>query len=129
MQLFQTSDVLLVTGLTRHQLREWTGSERRALLAPDVPARGPGRHALFSWQTLLVLRLLRVLQSDFRVEVSAWSPAANSLRQSLEHRVPASLWRSVVFFPNNADAEIFDIAARLAQGLVMPLHPHLVALS
>ena len=66
-RLFQSADALEVTGLTRSQLREWTG--RRNLISPDVGPDGPGRHALYTWQSLLVLRLLLVLHNDFAAQV------------------------------------------------------------
>ena len=54
-RMFQAADVVLLTGLTVSQLREWSSPRRRNLIPADVTAAGPGRHALYSWQTILVL--------------------------------------------------------------------------
>ena len=129
-RLFQSADVLEVTGLTRSQLREWTGRGRRELLSPDVGPGGPGRHALFSWQTLLVLRLLLVLHSEFAAEVGAWAPAAKDLRDKLNSTSFPSLWHLSVFFPNRHTALLVDDVSKIGHsGLILPLEPHLTVIS
>lgn len=132
MRLFQAADVIMLTGLTKHQLREWTGRGRRGLIPPDVEPGGPGRHALYSWQTLLVLRLLRVLHEDFAAEVGAWVPAAHDLRDKLDHVSFPTLWRSSVVFESRLTARIVeDVAEAQAQmkGVILPFEPHLTVLS
>ncbi len=130
MRLFQAADVLAMTNLSRHQLREWTGRGRRALLTPDVEAEGPGRHALYSWQTILVLRLLHVLHRDFAAEVGAWAPALQTLRAKLDRVSFPALWDLGVFFPNREEAELTSLPMQPgASGIFISLEPHLSSLS
>lgn len=67
-----------LTGLTADQLREW--SHRRDLVPPDVAAEGPGRPALYSWQTVLLLRIAVVLRERFRIELQAHKHLLHALR-------------------------------------------------
>ena len=130
MRLFQTADVIALTGLTKSQLREWTGRGRRELLCPDVEPDGPGRHALFSWQTLLVLRVLLVLHRDFAAEVGAWAPAAQQLRAQLERVSFPSLWRMSAFFPSRETVILTeDVSGTERGGFIVPLEPHLTVLA
>ena len=127
-RLFQSADALEVTGLTRSQLREWTG--RRNLISPDVGPDGPGRHALYTWQSLLVLRLLLVLHNDFAAQVGAWGPAARHLRKKMDSTSFPSLWHLLVFFPNRLTAVLVDNISRVGHtGLILPLEPHLTVLA
>lgn len=68
-----------LTGLTANQLREW--SHRRHLIPPDVEAGGPGRPALYSWQTVLLLRIAVVLRERFRIELQAHKELLHALRE------------------------------------------------
>ena len=130
MRLFQAADVLMMTDLSRHQLREWTGRGRRALLRADVEAAGPGRHALYAWQTVLVLRLLLVLHRDFAAEVGAWAPALQTLRAKLDKVSFPALWELGVFFPNREDAELTSLPMHAGtSGVFISLEPHLSALA
>ena len=130
MRLFQSADALEVTGLTRSQLREWTGRGRRELISADVGPDGPGRHALYAWQTLLVLRLLLVLHNEFAAEVGAWAPAAANLREKLESTSFPSLWHSSVFFPNRHTALLVEDVSKIGHtGLILPLESHLTVLA
>lgn len=130
MRLFQSADALEVTGLTRSQLREWTGRGRRELISPDVNPDGPGRHALYAWQTLLVLRLLLVLHNEYAAEVGAWAPAAKNLRMKLDNTSFPSLWYSSVFFPNRHTALLVDDESAIGDsGLILPLESHLTVLA
>ena len=105
-KLSQAADVIELTGLTRSQLREWSNPGRRNLVPADVEPGGPGRHALYTWQTILVLRLLRELHVDFAVEVSAWAPGMVGFRQKLERISFLSLWGSLAHFQNRDNPEI-----------------------
>ena len=130
MRLFQAADALDVTGLTRSQLREWTGRGRRELISPDVDPDGPGRRSLYAWQTLLVLRLLLVLHNDFAAEVGAWAPAVKNLREKLDRVSFPSLWRLSVFFPNRQTALLVDDVAEIGSaGVILPLESHLTVLA
>ena len=128
MQLIQTADACRLTGLTSHQIREWCA--RRAILLPDVPGGGRGRHALFSWQTVLALRLLRELNERFGVEVGAWKGALEECRQLLNGRSFPGLWASAAVFSDRHHASLID--DRNFEGealLVLPLEPHLQAIA
>lgn len=128
MQLIQAADASRLTGLTSHQLREWCA--RRGVVTPDVPGRGRGRHALFSWQTVLSLRLLRELHERFGAEVGAWKSAIEELRITLKGRSFPSLWSTVVAFPDREHARLVDERFVAPEGLLMlPLAPHLEALA
>jgi hypothetical protein len=80
-KLIQSKQVLKLTGLSADQLRDWT--YRRALIEPDVKPDGPGTLALYSWQTVLVLRLAVVLRDRFRLELQAHRELFAALRALL----------------------------------------------
>ena len=129
MKLVQASDAIRLSGLTEHQLREWCG--RRAVVVPDVPAAGRGRHALFSWQTLLSLRVLNELQARFGVEVGAWRQAiACSQKLFRESSFPV-LWGTSIAFPNTSEAILARDVERSGTNayVLIPLDPHLRALA
>lgn len=111
MTLVQASDAARLSGLTPHQLREWCG--RRAVVTADVPPAGRGHLALFSWQTILALRVLNEVHQRYSVEVSGWRLAIAQLQTLLKRRSFPSLWGTVVVFPNaqeaflELDAEIY----------------------
>ena len=129
-KLYQAADAIALTGLTRNQLREWTSRGRRAIILADVCAEGPGRHALYSWQSLLVLRLLRSLSVDFAVELTAWSAAANDLRTKLGDIPFPALWQLAVLFSSAQTAELVsDEPPPFKHGLFLPLNPHLQVLA
>ncbi|MCF5097152.1 MerR family transcriptional regulator, partial [Pseudomonas gessardii] len=69
MRLIKAAAVQALTGLTSDQLREWTS--RRHLIVPDEKPSGPGSRALYSWQTVLLLRLAVVLREKFHVELTS----------------------------------------------------------
>lgn len=76
--MIPAGQVQKLTGLTPNQLREW--SHRRGLILPDVEANGPGRPALYSWQTVLLLRLAAQLREKFRIELQAHKQLLHALR-------------------------------------------------
>ena len=131
MRLFQAADTLALTGLTRSQLREWSGRGRRNLVSPDVEPEGPGRHALYAWQTVLVLRLLNTLHTEFSMEVGSWAPAMLNLRDKLDRVSFPSLRRSIVHFPNRERADLLLAMSEVPAegGIVLPLDPHLAVLA
>jgi hypothetical protein len=129
-QLLQSSDVLNLTGMTRHQLREWSGKKRRNILPPDVEPRGPGRHALYSWRTILALRILRLLHEEFAIEVGAWSEAIRVFRAELEVATFTELWGSSVAFLNTRQAKLVESGLSLEYDhLTIPLRSHLEEIS
>lgn len=85
--------VQTLTGLTANQLREW--SHRRDLVRPDIEAGGPGRPALYSWQTVLLLRIAVVLRERFRIELQAHKDLLHAL-QDLLSGVPFPTLRGCV---------------------------------
>jgi hypothetical protein len=128
MQLVQAADASRLAGLTSHQLREWCS--RRAILLPDTPGGGRGRHALFSWQTVLTLRLLRELHERFGAEVGAWSEALEECRNLLKGRPFPALWSTYVVFPDRCHAQLVtDLALHEGALLVLPLELHLHAIA
>ena len=130
MRLFQSADVQALTGLSRSQLREWTGRDRRFLVPPDVDPQGPGRVALFTWQTVLSLRILRQLQVDFAVDIGAWAPGVSAFRVLIDGLPFQALWGSVVYFSNRANPELLEKGDTPPKsGLLLPLDQHLLVLS
>ncbi|WP_347258520.1 MerR family transcriptional regulator [Methylocaldum sp.] len=79
--MIQAKEVLRLTGLSADQLREWTC--RRGLVKPDVQPSGPGTLALYSWQTVLVLRLAVEMRDSFRMELQAHRNLFNGLASRL----------------------------------------------
>lgn len=102
MSLVQASEAARLSGLTAHQLREWCG--RRAVVTADVPPAGRGHLALFSWQTILALRVLNEVHQRYSVEVSSWRLAIAQLQALLSRRSFPSLWGAVAMFPNSQEA-------------------------
>ena len=104
MSLVQASDAARLSGLTPHQLREWCG--RRDVVTADVPPAGRGHLALFSWQTILALRVLNEVHQRYGVEVSGWRLAIAQLQTLLKGRSFPSLWGAVAVFPNAQEASL-----------------------
>jgi len=128
MQLMQSADASRLAGVTPHQLREWCA--RRCVVPPDVPGAGRGRHALFSWQTVLTLRLLRELNDRFGVEVGAWKGALGEFRALVGGRSFPGLWSMLVAFPDCDHARLIEDRSVAAGALLLlPLAPHLHAIA
>lgn len=129
MMLVQASDAAKLSGLTPHQLREWCG--RRELVQPDVPAAGRGHLALFSWQTILALRVLSELHSRFAIEVGAWRTGIGEAQALLRNRSFPSLWGAALVFQDSATAMItHDRTLHRAGGhLAVELDKHLDVLA
>jgi MerR HTH family regulatory protein len=124
----QAADAARLAGLTSHQLREWCA--RRGIVTPDVPGAGRGRHALFSWQTVLALRLLGELNQRFGVEVGAWKGALGEFRALVEGRSYPGLWNALVAFPDCNHARLIDSRPVGSEALLLlPLSPHLQAIA
>lgn len=128
MQLVQASDAARLSGVTVHQLREWC--TRRDILPPDVPGAGRGRHALYSWQTVLAVRLLKELNERFGIEVGAWRGAIQEFRTTINGRSFPTLWRAFAQFSSCHRALL--TASPSVDGeaiLTIPLAPHLQAIA
>lgn len=124
----QASDASRLAGVTPHQLKEWC--TRRGIVVPDVPGAGRGRHALFSWQTVLTLRMLRELHIRFGVEMSAWKGALGQFREQVDGCFFPSLLDVWAAFVDRDQARLLDGPSHLAEAAVMvPLAPHLRAIA
>ena len=130
-RLFQMADAITLAGLSRSQLREWCGRDRRALVEPDVPPQGAGRVALYGWRTLLVLRILHDLQERYGIEVSRWTTAAKVLRADLEPISFPAAWSRTAHFKGRDDCILILEAEAQAtpEGLLVRLEPHLAPLA
>jgi hypothetical protein len=127
--MVQLADAIALSGLTGHQLREWCG--RRAVVVPDVPPGGRGRHALYSWQTILALRVLKEVHDTFGAEVSSWRGGIAGLQEKLKGRSFPSLWGGSVAFLSRHEAVLVSPTAQPFDGacLLIPLDPHLEVLA
>ena len=96
MRLVGSRNAQAITGLTADQLREWSG--RRGLVSPEIPARGKGTQARFSWQNLLLLRICATLKSQTHVELAAYRDDIEVLQERISDRSFHSLWNSAVVF-------------------------------
>lgn len=129
MRFVQAGEATALAEISSHQLREWCG--RRGILKPDVEGRGPGRHALYSWQTLMVLRVLRQLREQFRIELSAWTLFANSFRNELYRVSFVQMWGATLHISDHERAKVIfkgESKDNLA-GLFIELDYHLTVLS
>lgn len=128
MQLIQAADAARLAGVSRHQLKEWC--TRRGIVPPDIPGAGRGRHALFSWQTVLTLRVLSEFHARFHIEIGAWQGAATEFRALLEGRFLPGLWDSWAMFPDREHAVLRDEPVAGDEAFVaLPLAPHLDAIA
>ncbi|NKJ45097.1 MULTISPECIES: hypothetical protein [unclassified Novosphingobium] len=127
--LVQASEAVRLSGLTAHQLREWCG--RRALVEADVPPAGRGHLALFSWQTILALRVLNEVHLRYAVEVSGWREAIAQLQALLRKRAFPSLWGHTAIFANAREASlrVSSDPIRNFSCLVVELDAHLEILA
>jgi DNA-binding transcriptional MerR regulator len=93
--MFQAGEVTQIANISKHQLREWTG--RRGILVADVPGQGRGRHALYSWSTVLLLKIVSDLKARFHVEIAAYASMLHDLRHDLADRSMLSLYGQSLF--------------------------------
>ncbi len=127
--LFQAGEAAALVGITANQLREWTG--RRAIVSPDVPGRGRGKHALFSPTTVLVLRIVAELQTRFLMEVGALGAMASRLGAELADVPFMALYGRAVSMTGCDEYEIIGLprARIVASAVIIPFDPHLVAIA
>jgi hypothetical protein len=64
----------------------------------------PGHLALFSWQTILALRVLNEIHQRYGVEVVAWRGAIAEFQALLKGRAFPSLWGGIAVFPSSHKA-------------------------
>lgn len=125
----QFSDALRLTELSESQLREWCG--KRGLFQPTVPARGPGRVALYSWQDLIALRVFREVFQVFGGRASSWAAGIGELRLCLAGQFFPNLWGKCAVFPDQRSALLGTLSTLPSPGamLFVPLNPHLRVIS
>lgn len=122
--------MLILTGLSSNQLREWTA--RRALIQPDVPPQKRGREARFSWQTVLLLRLAVVLRSRFHVELQAHRDLLIAARKLLKGASFPALWGTTLAIYGLRRCELlppYAVPSALEDAVLLRLDRHLVVLS
>lgn len=131
MRLVKAQEVQALTGLSADRLREWTG--RRGLIRPDVPARGKGSQARYSWQTVLALRLAGLLKDQFKIELQAHRELLGKVQVELAGKSFPALRGCVMALYGNAEVELRAPGERSQTSdvavLLLPLEPHLEALS
>ncbi len=131
MRLIKAREVQALTGLSADRLREWAG--RRGLLKPDVPARGKGSYARYSWQTVLALRLAGILRDQFKVELQGQRELLGKMQSELAGKSFPALRGCALALYGNAEVELRGPGERSidpeAPVLLIPLEPHLEALS
>jgi hypothetical protein len=100
-------------------------------VAADVPAAGRGHLALFSWQTILALRVLNEVHQRYGVEVSGWRSAIAQLQALLKGRSFPSLWGAFAVFPSALEAVLKLEGESFAKDscLTVGLNRHLEALA
>ncbi len=129
MEPVQFSDAVRLTQLSESQLREWCG--KRGLFQPTVPARGPGRVALYCWQDVIALRIFREIFSVFGGRASSWAPGICELRRCLEGQFFPNLWGKCAIFTDQRSAILGTLATAPLAGAVLfvPLDPHLAVVA
>lgn len=129
MEPVQFSDAVRLTELSESQLREWCG--KRGLFKPTVPARGPGRVALYTWQDLIALRVFREVVQVFGARASSWAAGIDELRGCLTGKFYPNLWGRCAIFPNQRSAYLGTLTTLPSTGavLLVPLDPHLAVIS
>src|SRR5260370_37543216 len=113
-RLIRSREVLRLTGLTAHQLREWT--VRRALIQPDVPSQKRGSDAKFSWQTVLLLRLAVVLRTHFHIELQAHRELLMTARKLLGGVSFPALWGTTLAIYDLRRCELLSPRAPASAG-------------
>jgi hypothetical protein len=117
---------LQLTGLTAHQLREWT--VRRKLVRPDRAPNGPGSRMGFSWRAVLQLRLLATMHNRFGAGLEDSRPVMDALGGLLEQHSFPALWGRLLIVRD--DHTVFLGAPPPGCScLVLVLDPHLEQIS
>ena len=130
MDLVKSREVQALTGLSTDQLREWT--HRRGLIPPDVKPCGSGTQALYSWRTVLLLRLAADLRKRFHLELQVHRDLLTQLRLEFNGVAFHSLWGKAVVLDGMSEIEIVDAHRPLRMAsdfLFLRFDPHLEVLS
>ncbi|HTE98682.1 MAG TPA: hypothetical protein VK621_08610 [Bradyrhizobium sp.] len=130
MRLVTAGDVLRLTGLSAHQLREWT--IRRGLIRPDAEPHGPGSRTKFAWQTVLLLRLAVVLKERFHVELQAHRALFAALGERLAKASFPALRGLALVIQEGSSFDLVSLGEAQSKSgdmLIVELDPHLDVLS
>lgn len=130
MRLVKTPDATLLTGLSTATLREWTS--RRALIPADVPPKGKGSPAGFTWQTILLLRIAVTLRDRFHLKLQPHRSLFASLKAALRRTSFVGLWGKTLAMRGGSDWTLVDQAETTSldeDAVIIRLDPHLEALS
>lgn len=130
MRFVKTPVAAQLTGLSTVTLREWTS--RRALIPADLPPKGKGSAAGFTWQTILLLRIAVLLRERFHFELQPHQNLFASLKAGFQRTSFIALWgKSLILQGDNGWSLVEDEAGPpLAEdAVVLRLQPHLEALS
>ena len=125
--LIDVGQVIRLTALTPHQVREWTS--RRGLVIPDQLPNGPGSRARFSWQSVLLLRVLNEMHTCFGIGLEDSRESISSLGTLLQGMSFIALWDRNILIRKSKTVAIADSIALDEACLVIPLNPHLELLS
>jgi hypothetical protein len=125
--LVQFAEAARIACISEHQLKEWC--MRRALITPEVQPRGRGHSALFGWRSLLALRVLSLIHTEFGGTVAHWGPIVENFRRSIEHASFPALFGQYAI----SDGRKMVLGQSLHQarctGLIVALDEHLLAVS
>jgi hypothetical protein len=130
MRYVTTPDATVLTGLSTATLREWTS--RRALIPADIPPRGKGSAAAFTWQTILLLRVAVSLRDRFHLQLQAHRALFASLRAGLRSKSFIALWgHSLVLLGDDKWSLVDDAdgVPLIEDAVIIHLQFHLEALS
>ncbi|RWC49650.1 MAG: hypothetical protein EOS55_08345 [Mesorhizobium sp.] len=111
-------------------LREWTS--RRALIPADLPPKGKGSPAQFTWQTILLLRVAVLLRDRFHFELQPHQTLFTSLKAGLQRTSFIALWGKSLILRGGSGWSLVEDAdgPPLAEdAVVIRLQSHLEALS
>jgi hypothetical protein len=86
---------------------------------------------LYSWQTILALRILKDIHDRFGVEVGGWADAIGTCQDLLKERCFPSLWGAALAFIDTKEAILLTKSSELNGRvfLFVPLDPHLEVLA
>lgn len=125
MRLVSTPIARQLTGLSADKIREWTS--RRALVPADVRPKQKGSPAMFSWKTILILRLAVLLQSKFGLELEVHKTSLEALRKYLLNQSFIALWGKRLALDAEGAWHLLDGDAALPNSdlVLLLLDPHL----
>ncbi len=130
MRFVTTPDATVLTGVSTATLREWTS--RRALIPADVPPKGKGSPAGFTWQTILLLRIAVTLRDRFHLELQPHRTLFASLKIGLRQTSFIALWGKALALQGGEDwafVEEAEAPPLNEDAVIIRLQPHLEALS